>query len=226
MAPGPRGGRGPAIPADERTRVITRAGDYIWGSYAPRRGDGYKGCPPGLARKYNGCMPPGLARPPADAWYRPTWYGSDWGQDYRYVDGYLLRTSGSSVLSYIPLLGGALAIGQVWPSTYEPVALPPYYADYYDLGPADSYRYYDDTIYGVDPGSSQISNVLALLTGSDIAIGEPMPAGYDIYNVPYEYRDRYYDTPEANYRYSDGTIYQVDPTTQLVQAAIELLTKA
>lgn len=213
------------MPEDRRTRVVTRVGDYSWGSFAPpRQADVFRGCPPGLARKYNGCNPPGLVRPREEAWYRPDWYGSDWGNDYRYSDGYLLRTSGNSVLSYIPLLGGALSLGQVWPSAYEPVALPQYYNDYYDLGPSNSYRYYDDTIYGVDPGNSQISNVIALLTGSDIAIGQAMPEGYDVYNVPYDYRDRYYDTDEANYRYSDGTIYQIDPTTQLVQAAIQLLT--
>jgi patatin-like phospholipase/acyl hydrolase len=50
-----------------------------------------------------------------------------------------------------------------------------------------------------------------------------MPPGYDVYNVPYAYQDRYYDTPDANYRYADGYVYQVDPTTQLIQAAIELL---
>jgi hypothetical protein len=51
-----------------------------------------------------------------------------------------------------------------------------------------------------------------------------MPRGYDVYNVPSAYRDRYYDTPEANYRYSDGYVYRVDPQTQLVAAAIDLLT--
>ena len=50
-----------------------------------------------------------------------------------------------------------------------------------------------------------------------------MPVGYDVYNVPYAYRDRYYDTPDAWYRYSDGYIYEVDPETQLIAAVIELL---
>ena len=51
-----------------------------------------------------------------------------------------------------------------------------------------------------------------------------MPSGYDIYNVPYGYRDQYRDGPDARYRYSDGYVYQVDPTSQLIVAAIELLT--
>ena len=33
--------------------------------------------------------------------------------------------------------------------------------------------------------------------------------------------DRYYDTPQSMYRYADGYIYQVDPTTRLIQAVID-----
>ena len=63
---------------------------------------------------------------------------------------------------------------------------------------------------------------MALLAG-DLAVGSQLPAGYDVYNVPVAYRDRYYDTPDAWYRYNDGYIYQVDPQTRLVQAVIEAL---
>ncbi|HKT86604.1 MAG TPA: hypothetical protein VJQ77_11040 [Novosphingobium sp.] len=212
------------VPTNDRVRVLTRRSDFDWGSLH-RRG-AFNGCPPGLARKYNGCMPPGLAKQPSYSWLEPAWYLRDYDRAYRYryLDGYMLRLgAGDSVLSYIPLLGGALGVGQVWPAAYEAVAFPPYYDDYYGLGPADSYRYYDDTIYRVDPGTSAIQSVAALLTGNDILIGEPMPPGYDVYNVPYGYRDQYYDGPDALYRYSDGYIYQLDPTTRLVQAAIELL---
>jgi hypothetical protein len=41
--------------------------------------------------------------------------------------------------------------------------------------------------------------------------------------VPYAYRDRYVDSDEHLYRYNDGYIYQVDPTTRLVQAIVETL---
>jgi hypothetical protein len=37
------------------------------------------------------------------------------------------------------------------------------------------------------------------------------------------YRDRYYDTPDASYRYNDGYIYRADPTTQLITAVIDAL---
>ena len=109
------------------------------------------------------------------------------------------------------------------PAYYEPVALPGYYESYYGLGPYDSYRYADDVIYRIDPQTDAITSIAALLTGDRFAVGQPMPLGYDVYNVPWDYRDRYVDGPGANYRYSDGYIYEVDPETQLIAAAIELL---
>lgn len=189
-----------------------------------------EGCPPGLAKKNNGCMPPGLANKRdrwSDDFNRPSWFGYRSLGDgrYQYDDGYLYRMNdGGSILGYIPLLGGALSVGNPWPSFYQPAAVPDYYVDYYDLGPSDGYRYADDVLYRVDPETSAISSIAALLTGDQFAVGQPAPRGYDIYNVPYSYRDRYYDTPEAQYRYSDGYVYQIDPTTQLVAAAIQLLT--
>jgi hypothetical protein len=38
--------------------------------------------------------------------------------------------------------------------------------------------------------------------------------------VPYAYRSSYFDTPNAYYRYNNGNIYQVDPTTMLVTAIV------
>ncbi|MCB2078557.1 MAG: hypothetical protein KDE55_12770 [Novosphingobium sp.] len=187
-----------------------------------------QGCPPGLAKKFNGCMPPGLAKQRVERdYYEPHWWGyaSAPNERYYYNDGYLLRLgSNNRIDGYVPLLAGALGLGSVWPSYFEPQTLSPYYVDYYELGPAASYRYADGVIYDVDPGSAVISSVVALLTGDDFQVGSPMPAGYGVYNVPYDYRDRYYDTPDAMYRYSDGYIYEIDPKTQLIAAAISLLT--
>jgi hypothetical protein len=67
-----------------------------------------------------------------------------------------------------------------------------------------------------------IDSIVSLLAGP-FAVGSPLPAGYDVYNVPNGYRDRYADGPDAWYRYNDGYIYQVDPTTQIVQAIVQAL---
>ncbi len=36
-------------------------------------------------------------------------------------------------------------------------------------------------------------------------------------------RDRYFDSDRSLYRYADGYIYQVDPTTRLIQAVIDAI---
>lgn len=185
------------------------------------------GCPPGLAAKHNGCQPPGQARKHGyfqrDG-YNLGWWGLPRWDDrlYRYDSGYLVRiTPDGRIGAYIPLLGGALAIGNRWPSDYGYDRMSPYYADYYGLGP--SYRYADNVVYRLDPETALIQSVAALLTGDEFVVGQPLPGGYDVYNVPYRYRDRYVDRPDAWYRYSDGYVYQIDPETRLVAAAIELL---
>ena len=180
------------------------------------------GCPPGLAKKNNGCLPPGLAKQTS---YRPDWWGLRGiaAGPYAYADGYLLRLNGNTVAGYVPLLGGALSPGNIWPSSYAPLAVPPYYADYYGLGPPGGYRYADNVLYRVDPATAAITSIAGLLTGDNFQIGSPIPAGYDVYNVPYPYRTQYVDSPDARYRYSDGYIYQVDPATRLVTAAIDML---
>lgn len=187
------------------------------------------GCPPGLAKKFNGCMPPGLAKKRAERryYYRPDYWGYSFNDDRRYFyrDGYLLRLgSNDRISAFIPLLGGALAVGSQWPSFYEPrVSLDPYYVDYFDLGPSRSYRYADNVIYRVNPETTAIMSVAALLTGDQFTVGQPMPAGYGVYNVPFAYRDRYYDRPDALYRYSDGYVYEIEPKTMLVASAISLV---
>ena len=193
------------------------------------------GCPPGLARKYNGCRPPGLARQQdgdRDRYrsYDPDWWGlgglfGNTSGRYRYDDGYLLRLGdGGRVSGYVPLLGGALSIGNAWPDEYRYAQLPSYYENYYGLGPASAYRYADNVVYRMDPETAAITSIAALLTGQDFTVGERVPSGYDVYNVPYSYRDRYYDTPDARYRYNDGYVYEIDPATMLIRSAIELLT--
>lgn len=198
------------------------------------------GCPPGLAAKNNGCLPPGQAKrlvgavvpaalgtallPPL---YR-SWYPDDDRYYYRTEDDYIYRIDRDRnyVDGFFPLNNdwtGAYYVGAAYPQDYlgyynVPAQYQPWYADSGDY----YYRYGDGAIYQVDRGDGLIEGIVSLLAG-DFGIGQPLPAGYDVYNVPYGYRDQYVDGPDAWYRYNDGYIYQVDPTTRLVQAIVETL---
>ena len=214
-----------------------------WGRSDRDRGDDWyrrdrvyasvPGCPPGLAKKNNGCLPPGLAKGERDDYYRDRYFGYDYQPslfgipirtraNYAYYDGYLIPASGSG-LGFIPLLGGALAVGQVWPQSYPSMQIADWRSDYYGFSDPRDYRYADNVIYRVDPQSAAIQSVVALLTGNDFVVGQRMPSGYDVYNVPGAYQDRYYDTNDAMYRYADGRVYQIDPTTMLIAQAIDLV---
>lgn len=189
-------------------------------------------CPPGLAKKNNGCLPPGQARQIQARqlqaprswgdWYPVRYYGDSY--DWRYGNGSLYRIGdGGLVSAIVPLLGGALFGGQLWPTQYTDYAVPTYYDRYYGFDDGSDYRYAQNAIFEVDPQSNMIEGVVALLTGDPWTVGQRMPAGYDFYNVPPDWRGRYADTPDSWYRYSDGYVYEVDPTTQLVRAVIELI---
>ena len=212
--------------ADRRVTVVDD-GRVVVLRRSPDRGL-IAGCPPGLARKDNGCLPPGQARRierEARARFDGLWNRRDDDFDYVYRDGYLYRlTPRGDTAGWLPVLGGALGLGNPWPQQYAWEPVPSYYTNYFGLNDPLSYRYADGTIYGLDPKTQAITQVVALLTGQDINVGQKLPAGYDVYNVPYAYRSHYVDTADAWYRYNDGYVYRVDPTTQLVQAAIQLLT--
>ena len=215
-----------SVERDGRRVVVMDDGDPVALFRAlPDRGL-IEGCPPGLAKRNNGCLPPGQARKIERARYDWLWnMRNDDDLDYRYDDGVLYRINDAgSVMGWLPVLGGALSPGNVWPAQYSYRPVSPYYVDYFGLNNPYDYRYANGALYGVDPRTQAISQVAALLTGQPISVGQAMPAGYDVYNVPYAYRTQYADTPDAMYRYSDGYVYRVDPTTQLVQAAIQLLT--
>lgn len=209
-----------------------------------RHGPAYAGagafCPPGLARKGNGCLPPGRAK---KLFARGQRIDRDWFDGYRipaayqgfYADtpdyyysyddsGYIYRADrGSDMISaIIPLLGGGFGIGQPLPAGYDVYNVPyPYRDDYYDTDES-LYRYGDNAIYEVDPQSGMIEGIVALLAG-DLNVGQMLPSGYDAYNVPMDYRDDYVDGDDYLYRYADGNIYQVDAKTQMIQAIVEML---
>lgn len=128
------------------------------------------------------------------------------------------------LLGYLPVLGGVLSPGNEWPGQYAFQQAPQYLSQYYGLSDRYQYRYADGVLYGVDPQTQGIGQVAALLTGQQFTVGQRIPTGYDVYNLPNAYRDQYVDSAQSQYRYNDGYVYQVDPTTRLVQAAIQLLT--
>ena len=229
---------------DDRRRALTDSRRHRddWSrarSAAPRFAGFDRGCPPGLAKKHNGCMPPGQARKALGQRVDRSWYASnhlpngyrDLYYDtpdyyYRYDNvGNLYRVDARSnmISSLIPLIGGDFfAVGQPIPAGFDSYNVPVQYRDLYRDSDDAYYRYDDNAIYQVDPGSGTVESIVALLAGG-MDVGEPLPAGYDAYNLPLDYRDVYVDGDDYLYRYGDGNIYQVDAKTQIVKAIVEML---
>jgi hypothetical protein len=203
------------------------------------------GCPPGLARQNDFCLPPGQLRHLQRAAYNvPVRYR------YRFTDGddHFFRYAGDGIVyrydrdagfvdRVYPLYATDLLVGTPMPLGYEVYNVPLAYRPYYQDGGDWLYRYDDGAIYRIDEESGLIDSIVALLTGGmggfgglgglgglgALGIGDPLPAGYDVYNVPFDYRDNYADSDDAWYRYADGSIYQVDPQTQLIEQVISLI---
>lgn len=201
-------------------------GRYVW------REPSFQGCPPGLAKKGNGCLPPGQARKlygfndQQSRWLRySSWFSGNRSDDWRYDQGYAYRIdpTTSLVRSIVPLLGGALSSGNAWPQSYTDYQVSPYYQRYYGSGANDGVRYADGAIFRVNPETQMIGSIAGLLTGDGWNVGSPAPQGYDLYNVPYNYRDQYADSGSSSYRYNDGYVYEIDPTTQIVRKIIEMV---
>jgi hypothetical protein len=141
---------------------------------------------------------------------------------YYYGVVYQVDCASGFVENVIPMYAGGYGVGQLLPSAYNYYNVPMQYRSlYYDT--ADTgYWYAPGAIYQYDPHTSVITSVAALMSPG-FTVGQPLPVGYDVYNVPYAYRTTYYDTPNAWYRYNNGYIYQVDPVTQLVTAVVASL---
>jgi len=232
---------------DDRRRDAVRVRDFDdddgfvrrWGQHGFARGF-VDGCPPGLAKKDNGCLPPGQAKkwvgtvlPTAFRTSSLTGPYRDWYRDDdRYLyrmgpDGLIYRVNRADNLidALIPSYlndYGYYPVGMAYPSPYNFYNVPVQYSSYWPDDDDYYYRYGNGAIYQVDPRTSMIRSIVALLAG-DLAVGQRLPLGYNTYNVPLDYRAQYYDTPDAWYRYNDGYIYQVDPTTQLITAVIRAL---
>jgi hypothetical protein len=204
------------------------------------------GCPPGLARQNAFCMPPGQLRrarligqrlPFAQLAYNvPDRYRYRFVDDDRFLyrygnDGAIYRLDRASglVSSVIPLTSSGLFLGEPLPIGYDVYNVPFAYRDHYPDTDDYLYRYDDSAIYRVDSDTMLVEGIVALLTGGSgglgaLGVGDMLPSGYDAYNVPFDYRDTYYDNDDSMYRYADGSIYQVDPETRLIESVISLLT--
>jgi hypothetical protein len=177
---------------------------------------------------------PGQYLPPAYmASYAPAYYGYDafYPADYgygdlcnRYYEGVIYQVDcfTGMVEDVIPAYAGGYGVGQLLPTAYTYYNVPVQYRDLYYNTADYGYWYAPGAIYQYDPRSSVITSVAALMSPG-FSVGEQLPVGYDVYNVPYAYRATYYDTPTAWYRYNNGYIYQVDPATQLVTAIVASL---
>jgi hypothetical protein len=144
---------------------------------------------------------------------------------YKYANGYVYQVDPVTGLieDVDPMLGYGHGYGQMMPASYSAYNLPYQYRSFYQDNDDYYYRYAPGSIYRVDAGSGLIDSIAALLMPSALSVGQPLPMGYDAYNVPMQYRSQYYDTPQTMYRYANGNIYQVDPTTHLVTAIISAL---
>jgi hypothetical protein len=212
--------------------------DYLYPStpdYYYRYGDGYayqidrgsnliSALIPLLAGGY---LPGQYLPQPYMASYVPDYYGfNSFYPDYgdtcnRYANGVIYEVDcyNGMVEDVIPMYAGGYGVGQMLPSSYAYYNVPSQYRDIYYDTPNYNYWYAPGAIYQYEPRTSMITSVAALLSPG-FTVGQTLPMGYDVYNVPYDYRATYYDTPNAWYRYNNGYIYQVDPATQLVTAIV------
>ena len=205
-------------------------------------------CPPGLARQNAYCMPPGQLRhlrrsqligqrlPLVDLGYNiPLRYRYRFADNDRFIFRYgndwtvyrLDRATGL-VSSVIPLFATGMFVGEPMPLGYEVYNVPFAYRNYYVDSGDYLYRFNNNAIYRVNAETMLVDGIVALLTGGrgglgGLGVGDRLPLGYDVYNVPFAYRDNYYDSDDMIYRYADGSIYRVDPTTRLIEAVISLL---
>ena len=138
---------------------------------------------------------------------------------HRYGYGYVYETDCMTGLveNVIPTYDNGYGVGQLLPASYGYYNVPYAYRSQFIDNDDYYYRYAPGAIYQVDRGTALISAVAALLTNG-LTVGQPLPIGYNAYNVPMAYRSTYFDTPDAWYRYDNGNIYAIDPGTRMVRS--------
>jgi len=154
--------------------------------------------------------------------YRSSYYDTNdaW---YRYGDGFIYQVDPYSrrIEDRYPIYADnySYMVGQQWPVAYPGYNVPYAYRDMYYDTPQYNYRYANGGIYQVDPTTQLITALVALVSGQQFNIGQQMPVGYSTYNVPFAYRDRYYDTDDDYYRYANGYVYEVDKSSGRIENA-------
>ena len=169
-------------------------------------------------------FPSGYANYGMPLQYQP-FYQDNPDDYYRFANGYVYEIDRDSgmIENMVPLMANGYGMGQMLPLSYSAYNVPYQYRGLYADSDDYMYRYAPGAIYQVDPTTRMITAVASLLTGNGLSVGQALPMGYSTYNVPLAYRGQYADTNDAWYRYNNGNIYQVDPTTQLVTALIRAI---
>ena len=117
----------------------------------------------------------------------------------------------------IPTYDNGYGVGQLLPASYGYYNVPYAYRSQFVDNDDYYYRYAPGAIYQVDRGTTLISAVAALLTNG-LSVGQPLPMGYSAYNAHGLPVDLFHDSPDAWYRYDNGSIYAIDPGTRMVQS--------
>lgn len=198
------------------------------------------GCPPGLAKKRNGCLPPGQAAQfigqplaaaaqlaalsPLPSPLRSLYWDDD-DYYYRYGGGYLYRVDrrDNLIASLIPLFGAALIGRPLQPYYVNSYYQPSYFNSFYPNSQYDCYRYGYGYIYETDCVTGMVEDVIPTYDYG-YGVGQIMPASYGYYNVPFAYRSYFADDDDYYYRYAPGAIYRVNRETSLIAAVAALLT--
>lgn len=217
-----------------RFRDIDRDDLYV------RRFGYVNGCPPGLAKKRNGCLPPGQAArfigqplfaatrftalDPLPRSFRSLYWDDD-DYYYRYGGNYLYRVDRDDDLidGLLPLFGAALLGQPLRPSYVNSYYRPSYYNAFYPNSPYDCYQYGYGYVYETDCRTGLVEDVIPTYDYG-YGVGQLMPASYGYYNVPFQYRSYFSDDDDYYYRYAPGSIYRVDRDTSLISAVVALLT--
>ena len=142
---------------DRRLRGVRIDGDRFDDDRFDRRiaGLGWAdGCPPGLAKKHNGCLPPGQAK--------KVWGNNVWGLG-----------------AVLPATYYSSRVVPTYYRDYNRSRLGNFLLDDDDY----YYRYGDGYMYRVDRDRNLIAGLIPLL-GGGYSIGQPYPLGYGVYNVP------------------------------------------